>query len=44
VIDKVKFRQMIQTYYEMCGWDSQGRPTLAKLYDMHLEWLAARPD
>jgi len=44
VIDKVKFRQMIQTYYEMCGWDSQGRPTLAKLYDMHLEWLADRPD
>ena len=43
VIDKVKFRQMIQTYYEMCGWDSQGRPTLAKLYDMHLEWLAERP-
>lgn len=44
VIDKVKFRQMIQTYYEMGGWDSQGRPTLAKLYDMHLEWLADRPD
>jgi len=44
VIDKVKFHQMIQTYYEMCGWDSQGRPTLAKLYDMHLEWLADRPD
>jgi len=44
VIDRVKFRQMIQTYYEMCGWDSQGRPTLAKLYDMHLEWLADRAD
>jgi len=43
VIDKAKFRQMIQTYYEMCGWDCQGRPTLGKLYDLHLEWLAERP-
>jgi len=31
---------MIQTYYEMCGWDSEGRPTKGKLYDLHLEWLA----
>lgn len=43
VIDRVKFREMIQTYYEMCGWDAEGRPTLAKLYDMHLEWLAEPP-
>jgi len=40
VIDRAKFRKMIETYYEICGWDSQGRPTLGTLYDMHLEWLA----
>jgi aldehyde:ferredoxin oxidoreductase len=40
VIDREKFREMIRTYYEMCGWDSEGRPTKGKLYDLHLEWLA----
>jgi aldehyde:ferredoxin oxidoreductase len=41
VIDRAKFREMVQTYYEMCGWDSEGRPTMGKLYDLHLEWVAA---
>ena len=41
VIDRGQFQSMIQTYYEMSGWDATGMPTLAKLYDLNLEWLAA---
>ncbi len=40
VINRDQFQEMIQTYYAMSGWDDSGRPTLAKLYDLGLEWLA----
>jgi len=40
VIDRDRFQSMIRMYYAMCGWDEEGRPTLAKLLDLHLEWLA----
>jgi aldehyde:ferredoxin oxidoreductase len=43
VLDRTEFAEMIATYYEMCGWDPAGRPTLGTLLDLHLEWLAVNP-
>jgi len=40
VIDRKKFDSMLQIYYAMSGWDGEGRPTVAKLYELGLEWLA----
>lgn len=40
VIDREKFQTMIRMYYAMSGLDEDGHPTRAKLYDLHLEWLA----
>jgi aldehyde:ferredoxin oxidoreductase len=37
-LDRQAFRAAIETYYEMMGWDEQGVPRLATLYDHHLEW------
>ena len=37
-LDRDAFRVAIQTYYEMMGWDEQGVPRPATLYDHHLEW------
>ncbi len=28
------------TYYALCGWDSEGRPTRAKLEELGLAWVA----
>ena len=39
VIDRAAFEQAILTFYAMMGWDEQGRPTQAALYDHGLEWL-----
>lgn len=38
VIEKEKFQQAIYTYYEMMGWDSDGKPLEGTLYDFNLEW------
>ena len=38
-IDKEKFKEVIKFYYEMMGWDEQGRPREATLYDLGLTWL-----
>ena len=38
VIDKEKFKQAIETYYEMMGWDRQGIPFDGTLYDYDLDW------
>ena len=38
-IDKVKFNEMIQTYYAMMGWDVKGVPRYATLLENHLEWV-----
>jgi aldehyde:ferredoxin oxidoreductase len=35
-LDKTKFTEMVQVYYEMMGWNEQGRPKLATLIDHHL--------
>ncbi len=37
-LDRQAFREAIQTYYEMMGWDEHGVPRPATLYDHHLEW------
>jgi aldehyde:ferredoxin oxidoreductase len=39
-IDKVKFQEMIQTYYAMMGWDQSGVPRYTTLIEKHLEWVA----
>lgn len=38
-IDPQDFRDAIQLYYEMSGWDREGRPTKGKLVELGLEWL-----
>jgi aldehyde:ferredoxin oxidoreductase len=38
-LDRKAFRDAVQTYYEMMGWDEQGVPRPATLYDHHLEWV-----
>lgn len=43
VIDRTLFQSMIQTWYELSGWDAAGRPTPAKLYDLNLDWLVPQP-
>jgi aldehyde:ferredoxin oxidoreductase len=30
----------LSTYYALCGWDSEGRPTRAKLEELGLAWVA----
>jgi aldehyde:ferredoxin oxidoreductase len=36
----VAFREAIDLYYGISGWDKQGRPTRGKLVELNLEWLA----
>ena len=38
-IDEQDLKKAIQLYYDMMGWDSAGKPTRGKLYDLNLEWL-----
>ena len=38
-IDPDQMATAIRLYYEMMGWDKNGRPLPAKLYDLNLEWL-----
>ena len=38
-LDRDAFAAAIQTYYEMMGWDENGVPRPATLYDHHLEWV-----
>ena len=38
-IDKIKFNEMIQTYYAMMGWNDQGVPRYSTLLENHLEWV-----
>jgi len=30
----------LPTYYAMCGWDAEGRPTRAKLEELGIAWVA----
>jgi aldehyde:ferredoxin oxidoreductase len=38
-LDRESFRQVLDAYYEMMGWDETGAPRPATLYDHHLEWV-----
>lgn len=38
-IDPQAFRDAIDLYYEMSGWDPNGRPSRGKLLELNLEWL-----
>ncbi len=38
-IDQKEFRDAIDLYYEISGWDRDGRPTRGKLVELNLEWL-----
>jgi len=38
-IDKSEFQEMLELYYEMCGWDKEtGFPTKGKLAELDLDW------
>ncbi|NLF01958.1 MAG: hypothetical protein GX601_13375 [Anaerolineales bacterium] len=41
VLDRTAFQQALDTFYAMMGWDEDGRPTQATLFDHGLEWLLA---
>ncbi|MBN2438867.1 MAG: aldehyde ferredoxin oxidoreductase, partial [Deltaproteobacteria bacterium] len=38
-IDEREFRRAVGLFYELSGWDPQGRPTFGKLVELNLEWL-----
>jgi aldehyde:ferredoxin oxidoreductase len=38
-LNRETFRQAIQTYYSMMGWDEAGRPRESTLVDFELDWL-----
>lgn len=38
-IDREEFDKMKLLYYQMSGWDKDGKPTKAKLAELGLEWL-----
>ena len=39
-VDKGDLDRAIDTYYAMIGWDKKGVPTLAKLQELGIEWVA----
>lgn len=38
-IDREEFKKMKSLFYQMSGWDEEGKPTEAKLAELGLEWL-----
>jgi aldehyde:ferredoxin oxidoreductase len=38
-IDELQFREAVNLYYEISGWDKNGVPTPGKLVDLELDWL-----
>ena len=38
-IDRKEFKQAIRLYYQMMGWDDDGRPTRAKLAELSFGWV-----
>jgi aldehyde:ferredoxin oxidoreductase len=39
-ITEAEVASALSTYYAMCGWDSEGRPTRAKLEELGIAWVA----
>ena len=40
-IKEEELNQARDTYYGMVGWDKEGKPTLAKLQELGIEWVAS---
>lgn len=38
-LDRQRFSEAVRMYYEMMGWDDNGRPGAGVLYDHGLEWV-----
>ncbi len=38
-LDREKFNEAVELFYEMAGWDRDGRPKKAKLYELGLGWV-----
>lgn len=38
-IDKEEFDKAVKLFYEMAGWDEEGKPTPAKLYELGLDYV-----
>jgi len=34
-----QYQAAINLYYELSGWDKDGKPTPGKLVDLNLDWL-----
>lgn len=45
-VSKEQFARAIKGYYHMLGWNDKGEPTLDKLFELGIEWVAdkALPD
>jgi len=39
-VTEAEMAAALPTYYAMCGWDTEGRPTRAKLEELGLAWVA----
>jgi aldehyde:ferredoxin oxidoreductase len=39
-IKKKELEKALETYYSMAGWDSEGRPTPAKLEELDIGWVS----
>lgn len=37
-LDRHRFADIVHTYYQMMGWDGEGRPLPATLIEHHLDW------
>ena len=38
-VDRAKFEEAIKAFYEIAGWDPEGRPKPSKLYELDLGWV-----
>jgi aldehyde:ferredoxin oxidoreductase len=38
-LDREEFAEGRRLYYDMVGWDAEGRPKAAKLHELELGWL-----
>ena len=38
-LDRNKFKEAIELYYDMMGWDKTGKPKESTLFDFGLDWL-----
>jgi aldehyde:ferredoxin oxidoreductase len=41
-LDRNKFKEAIELYYDMMGWDKTGKPKESTLFDFGLDWLCQK--